>query len=38
MNIYMMGDSTMKENNYYTYPQTGWGKVLKLFCKKKSIL
>ena len=34
MNIYMIGDSTMKFNNYYTYPQTGWGQVLNLFCKE----
>ena len=34
MNIYMMGDSTMKQNNYYSYPQTGWGQVLYLFCKE----
>ncbi len=34
MNIYMMGDSTMKQNNYYTYPQQGWGQVLYLFCKE----
>ncbi len=34
MNIYMIGDSTMKFNNFYTYPQTGWGQVLNLFCKE----
>ena len=31
--IYMIGDSTMKQNNYYAYPQTGWGQVLYLFTK-----
>ena len=31
MNIFMMGDSTMKQNNYYSYPQTGWGQGLELF-------
>ena len=34
MNIYMIGDSTMKFNNFYTYPQTGWGQVLNLFTKE----
>ena len=34
MNIYMMGDSTMKFNNFYSYPQTGWGQVLNLFTKE----
>ncbi len=34
MNIYMMGDSTMKFNNFYTYPQSGWGQVLNLFVKE----
>lgn len=31
--IYMMGDSTMKYNNYFTYPQCGWGQGLELFLK-----
>lgn len=34
MNIYMIGDSIMKQNNYFAYPQTGWGQVLNLFCKE----
>ena len=34
MNIYMIGDSTMKFNNYFSYPQTGWGQVLNLFVKE----
>lgn len=34
MNIYMMGDSTMKFNNFFSYPQTGWGQVLNLFVKE----
>ena len=34
MNIYMMGDSTMKFNNFYSYPQNGWGQVLNLFTKE----
>ncbi|MCR5350749.1 MAG: rhamnogalacturonan acetylesterase [Acholeplasmatales bacterium] len=33
-NIYMMGDSTMKFNNYYSYPQFGWGQGLELFVKE----
>lgn len=33
MNIFMMGDSTMKQNNYYSYPQTGWGQGLELFVR-----
>ena len=32
-NIYMMGDSTMRLNNYLYYPQTGWGQVLYMFTK-----
>ena len=35
MKIFMMGDSTMKYNNYMTYPQTGWGQVLHLFTKNE---
>ena len=34
MSIYMMGDSTMKFNNFYSYPQTGWGQALELFVKE----
>ena len=34
MDIYMMGDSTMKFNNYYSYPQCGWGQGLELFVKE----
>jgi len=34
MNIYMIGDSTMKFNNYYSYPQFGWGQGLELFVKE----
>ena len=33
MKIYMMGDSTMKYNNFFTYPQCGWGQGLELFLK-----
>ncbi len=33
MKILMMGDSTMKRNNYYSYPQFGWGQGLELFVK-----
>ena len=33
-NIFMMGDSTMKFNNYYSYPQCGWGQGLELFVKE----
>ncbi len=35
MKIFMMGDSTMKYNNFHTYPQTGWGQVLHLFTKNE---
>ena len=38
MNIYMIGDSTMKFNNYFTYPQTGWGQVLNLFVKENILV
>ncbi len=31
--IYMIGDSTMQFNNAYSYPQTGWGQVLPIFCR-----
>ncbi|MCR5350695.1 MAG: rhamnogalacturonan acetylesterase [Acholeplasmatales bacterium] len=33
MKILMMGDSTMKKNNFYSYPQFGWGQGLELFVK-----
>lgn len=33
MKIYMMGDSTMRFNNYFRYPQTGWGQILHMFVK-----
>lgn len=33
MTIYMIGDSTMKFNNFLRYPQTGWGQTLDLFTK-----
>ena len=38
MKIYMMGDSTMKYNNIYTYPQMGWGQVLHLFAKNDVLI
>ncbi len=38
MNIYMMGDSTMKFNNYYSYPQFGWGQGLELFVKEDVVI
>ena len=34
MKILMMGDSTMKRNNYYSYPQFGWGQGIELFVKE----
>ncbi|MDE7264379.1 MAG: rhamnogalacturonan acetylesterase [Anaeroplasmataceae bacterium] len=36
--IFMMGDSTMKYNNIYTYPQVGWGQVLHLFAKNDCLI
>jgi len=33
MKILMMGDSTMKKNNFYSYPQFGWGQGLEEFLK-----
>ena len=33
MKIFMIGDSTMKYNNIYSYPQNGWGQQLQLFVK-----
>lgn len=38
MNIYMMGDSTMKFNNFFAYPQNGWGQVLNLFVKDNILI
>ena len=38
MNIFMMGDSTMKFNNFYSYPQFGWGQGLELFTKEGVII
>ena len=38
MNIFMMGDSTMKQNNYYSYPQFGWGQGLELFVKEDVLI
>ena len=38
MKIFMMGDSTMKYNNIYTYPQVGWGQVLHLFTKNEWLI
>ena len=33
MKIFMIGDSTMKYNTIYSYPQNGWGQQLQLFVK-----
>ncbi len=33
MKILMMGDSTMKKNNFYSYPQFGWGQGIEEFVK-----
>ena len=38
MKIFMMGDSTMKYNNIYSYPQVGWGQVLHLFAKNNCLI
>ena len=38
MKIFMMGDSTMKYNNIYTFPQMGWGQLLHLFTKNHIIV
>ncbi len=38
MKIFMMGDSTMKYNNIYSYPQVGWGQVLHLFTKNEWLI
>ena len=34
MKILMMGDSTMKKNNFYSYPQFGWGQGIDIFTKE----
>lgn len=36
--IFWSGDSTVKQNNYMTYPQTGIGQGLPLFLKKEIII
>ena len=33
MKILMMGDSTMKKNNFYSYPQFGWGQGIEEYVK-----
>ena len=38
MKIFMMGDSTMKYNNFFRYPQTGWGQLLHLFAKNDCLI
>lgn len=38
MKIFMMGDSTMKYNNIYNYPQVGWGQILHLFTKNEWLI
>lgn len=38
MKIFMIGDSTMKYNNIFTYPQVGWGQVLHLFTKNHCLI
>ena len=38
MKIFMMGDSTMKYNNIFQYPQVGWGQVLHLFAKNNCLI
>lgn len=38
MKIFMMGDSTMKYNNIYTYPQMGYGQLLHLFAKNECLI
>lgn len=32
LKMFLFGDSTMSYNSCLTYPQTGWGQVLPLFC------
>lgn len=36
--VFWAGDSTVKENTIYSYPQTGIGQVMKLFLKKGMIV
>lgn len=38
MKIFMMGDSTMKYNNYLRYPQCGWGQVLHMMTKNEWLI
>lgn len=38
MKIFMIGDSTMKYNNIFRYPQVGWGQVLHLFAKNDCLI
>lgn len=38
LKIYWTGDSTVKENDFTTYPQTGIGQVMKLFLKKEVLI
>ncbi len=38
MKIFMMGDSTMKYNNIFRYPQVGWGQVLHLYTKNEWLI
>ncbi|HIT50141.1 MAG TPA: rhamnogalacturonan acetylesterase [Candidatus Pelethenecus faecipullorum] len=38
MKIFMMGDSTMKYNNIFRYPQVGWGQVLHLFARNDVLI
>lgn len=38
MNIFMMGDSIMKTNNYFTFPQHGWGQALQLFVNEGVVI
>ena len=38
MKIFMIGDSTMKNNNIYSYPQNGWGQQLYLFKKPGGVV
>ncbi len=36
--IYMIGDSTMRFNNYLRYPQLGWGQLLNMFVESDVIV
>ena len=38
MKIFMMGDSTMKYNNIFRYPQVGWRQVLHLFARNDVLI